>query len=190
MHLRSLNVDDAPLMLEWMHDEEIAENFLCDFRKKTLADCLNFIEKSRTTAETTDNHFAVADEGDQYMGTVSLKNIHDGEAEFAIAMRRQAFGKGYASYGMRTVLEYGFLELRLKKIWWTVYENNHRAIRFYDKNGWANMKTSKILGGGYDNNICGGKSSSGYLCIVTCKEFEKHLHEKRLAWKARDFNHS
>ncbi len=149
MHLRSLNAYDAPLMLEWMHDEKIAGCFLRDFKNKTLADCLSFIKRSRLTADTTDRHFAVADKSDIYMGTVSLKNIHDREAEFAIAMRRQAFGKGYAAYGMRTILAYGFRELLMEKIWWTVYENNYRAVQFYDKFGWKSMKTTKILGGGY-----------------------------------------
>lgn len=34
------------------------------------------------------------------MGTVSLKKIQNGVAEFGIVVRKQAMGKGYSKYGM------------------------------------------------------------------------------------------
>ena len=55
----------------------------------------------------TDLHLAVANDNDAYMGTVSLKHIHDGTAEFAITVRACAMGKGYSQFGMVSILEIG-----------------------------------------------------------------------------------
>ena len=43
MNLRKLELKDAPLMLEWMHDPDVVQNMQADFAHKTLSDCENFI---------------------------------------------------------------------------------------------------------------------------------------------------
>ena len=136
MILRKLAVKDAPLMLEWMHDPDCVKYLKSDFLSMTIDNCLGFIRNSLDCE--TDMHLAVADDNDEYMGTVSLKHIDREKlfAEFAISIRRCAMGKGYSSWGMRTMLEKGIDELGLVKIYWCVSEENERAVRFYDKNGY------------------------------------------------------
>lgn len=46
MNLRKLELKDAPLMLEWMHDPDVVQNMQADFAHKTLSDCENFIRVS------------------------------------------------------------------------------------------------------------------------------------------------
>ena len=46
MHLRKLRKQDAPLMLEWMHDESVVRDLQANFAAKTLEDCLAFIESA------------------------------------------------------------------------------------------------------------------------------------------------
>ena len=46
MKIRKLELKDAPFMLEWMHDESVVVNLRSDFLKKTLSDCINFINLS------------------------------------------------------------------------------------------------------------------------------------------------
>ena len=130
MYLRSLQQKDAPLMLEWMHDTMVVEQLQADFASQTLEDCLSFIEAAPDY--TTDIH----------MGTVSLKHMESGTAEFAITVRRAAMGKGYSAYGMKTILSYGIQELGLKAIYWCVSPENKRAVRFYDKNQY--QRTNQI----------------------------------------------
>lgn len=140
MKLRPLKIIDAPLMLEWMHDDSVVHDLGTDFSKKTLDDCLNFIEGSW---EDRDNiHLAIADDSDKYMGTVSLKHIHkeDRYAEFAITVRKEAMGQGYSKYAMFEILRYGFEEVGLNSIYWYVKQNNTRALRFYDKNGFKRIE--------------------------------------------------
>lgn len=134
MKLRALELRDAPYMLEWMHDEGVVGHLNGNFQEKTIEDCYRFINRSQETE--TDLNLAVADDGDEYMGTVSLKHIQNTTAEFAVAMRSCAMGKGYAAFGMNSILKKGIQELGLSAIYWCVSVKNARAVRFYDKNGY------------------------------------------------------
>lgn len=134
MKLRPLESKDAPLMLEWMHDKSVVGHLSTNFAEKNLDDCNRFIDWSNHA--DTDLHLAIIDDQNEYMGTVSLKHIQNGSAEFAITIRACAMGKGYSSYGMQTILEKGIHELGLDAIYWCVSQRNARAVRFYDKNGY------------------------------------------------------
>lgn len=135
MRIRTLKEEDAKWMLEWMHDADLVQNLFTDFANKKISDCKEFISKS--SADSDSLHLAIVDENDIYMGTVSLKHIdlHIGNAEFAITVRRKAMGKGYSLYGMNEILKLAQDNLKLQTIYWCVSKNNIRAIRFYDKNG-------------------------------------------------------
>lgn len=136
MKLRKLRRDDAPLMLAWMHDTSVVAHLGTNFGEKTIDDCINFI--AWADSAENDLHLAVADGDDTYMGTVSLKHIDRalGYAEFAITVRKEAMGKGYAQFGMAQILRKG-LELGLTAIYWCVSPQNERAVRFYDKCGYS-----------------------------------------------------
>lgn len=133
MYIRKLHKTDAKFMLEWMRDENVTAGLKKKFYLKTLEDCIEFIENSYKDDNCL--HLAVADEGDIYMGTVSLKNIDKEKycAEFAIAMRSCAMGKGFSEYGMREIFNIGWEELGLNMIYWNVLKMNRRAVRFYEK---------------------------------------------------------
>ena len=138
MKLRPLAMKDAPLMLEWMHDPDVVRDLQTRFSEKTLQDCESFIRAAADMRE--DCHFAVADDQDDtYLGTVSLKHIRGDRAEFAITIRKCAMGKGVSRDAMKAVLAYGRDALGLKNIYWCVSPDNRRAVRFYDKNGYARV---------------------------------------------------
>ncbi|MCI9220685.1 MAG: GNAT family N-acetyltransferase [Lachnospiraceae bacterium] len=145
MKLRKLKRKDAPLMLEWMHDPVVVGNLQTDFASKTMEDCETFIETSQSDKENI--QLAIVDDSDEYMGTVSLKHITASDAEFAIAVRKSAMGKGYSQYGMKEIIRYGFDNLELESIYWCVSPENKRALCFYDKNGYERMKSLKARGG-------------------------------------------
>ena len=131
MVLRKLELKDAPLMLEWMHDRSVTNDLKADFASKTLEDAENFIRSSWENTESVD--LAVASDEDEYMGTVSLKHIENGSAEFAIAFRTAAMGRGYSWFGMKSIIEKAFTEYGLDCVYWCVSRDNKRAVRFYDK---------------------------------------------------------
>lgn len=134
MRLRKLKEKDAPLMLEWMHDDSVVHFMHTDFASKTIEDCRNFIKSAQD--ETRNLHLAIVNDEDEYMGTVSLKDIHDGAAEFAITIRKCAMGKGYSSWAMKEIIATG-KKKGLNCIYWCVSKENKRTIRFYDKNGYT-----------------------------------------------------
>ena len=140
MYLRKLEPKDAPLMLEWMHDRSVVAHLGANFAEKTIDDCLRFISASQTDAQNL--HLAVADDKDEYMGTVSLKHLDKerGTAEFAVTVRTAAMGKGYSRYGMEKILDKGIRELGLDAIYWCVSPVNCRAVRFYDKCGYLRVE--------------------------------------------------
>ena len=130
MYLRELKIEDAPLMLAWMHDESVVGKLKGNFASKTIEDCKAFITSSISEKNI---HLAIASDTDEYMGTVSLKNIEDGSAEFAITVRKEAMSKGYSWFGMEAIIDKAFNELNLESVYWCVSRLNERAVRFYDK---------------------------------------------------------
>lgn len=133
MYLRKLELKDAPLMLEWMHDESVVKDLHTNFTAKTIDDCIAFIENSQDF--TNNAHFAIVSDEDEYMGTVSLKYIdrETNSAEFAITVRSTSMGRGYSWFGMEAIIEKAFSELSLESVYWCVSRKNTRAVRFYDK---------------------------------------------------------
>lgn len=133
MRLRNLEIKDAPFMLEWMHDENVVEKLRGNFKEKTLVDAESFIIASEN--KENDIHLAIVSDEDEYMGTVSLKNIerNNNSAEFAITVRKYAMGRGYSWYGMEEIIQRGFEIYGLDSIYWCVSRENERAVRFYDK---------------------------------------------------------
>lgn len=133
MLLRKLMLKDAPLMLEWMHDKEVVKYLSSKFANKTLDDAIRFIEDSNK--DNGNIHLAIVSDEDEYMGTVSLKNIdrENNSAELAIIVRRCAMSRGYSWYGMEEIIKKAFEEYELENVYWCVSKKNKKAIRFYDK---------------------------------------------------------
>ena len=71
--LRKLQLKDVPLMLEWMHDEEAKHIFQNNFAEIDDVAAKKFVENSFREDQ---QHFAIVDDqDDEYLGTISLKNI-------------------------------------------------------------------------------------------------------------------
>ncbi len=133
MHIRNLEISDAPLILAWMHDDSVVHDLNTNFASKSLADCESFIQTSQVVADNM--HLAIASDSGEYMGTVSLKHIDRdaGNAEFAITVRKESMGHGYAWFGMKSIIKKAFDELGLSCVYWCVSGKNTRAVRFYEK---------------------------------------------------------
>lgn len=136
MVLRQLKQKDAEYMLEWMHDDNVYSYLGKDFSGMTIGDCQRFIEESLQNPGNGRN-FAIVDENDEYMGTVSLKNIEweEQRAEYAISCRTKAMGKGFARRASEELFQVASGELGLKLIYLYVRTSNVRAQKLYDKLG-------------------------------------------------------
>lgn len=136
--IRKLEIKDLPYMYEWMHDENVTANLQTDFASFTEEKVKDFIEQAMLQDKTSKNvHYAIVDENDEYVGTISLKNIdyRNRNAEYAIVTRSKAHGKGYAKKATIDILKAGFEGLGLEKIYLYVSVKNIAANKFYQKCG-------------------------------------------------------
>lgn len=135
MHLRKLEPSDAEGMLEWMKDEKVNRFFRFDPDKITLGSCQKYIEANQNTNGSY--HFAIVDDQDNYLGTVSLKDVSDIDrhAEYAISLRSSAQGRGAGTFATREILKFAFDELHLERVFLNVLSDNATAIHLYEKSG-------------------------------------------------------
>jgi diamine N-acetyltransferase len=132
--VRQLEAKDAELMKEWMNDPELNYWFRFHGKKVTTENVLDYILNSMTDIN---KHYAIVDEKDTYLGTISLKNIDylNSNAEYAISLRKCIIGTGVAKLATIEILKVAFEKLNLKKVYLNVREDNIRAIKFYEKMG-------------------------------------------------------
>jgi RimJ/RimL family protein N-acetyltransferase len=79
------------------------------------------------------------------IGNVTLRGLdrENGSAELAIVIGVKALqGRGYGTDALNCVVDFGFGELRLERIYLHVFDYNPRAIRSYEK---AGFQTDAIL---------------------------------------------
>ena len=138
--LRELRESDAVDMLEWMHDQDIQKGFNKNMLSVTLEDAKKFCRDSSIPAELKDGaniHWAIVDEQDEYLGTISLKSIDviNKNAEYAISTRKKVHGKGVALSATKQVLTKAFKEYGLHRVYLNVLSDNEAAIHLYKKAG-------------------------------------------------------
>ncbi|MCQ2534448.1 MAG: GNAT family N-acetyltransferase [Clostridia bacterium] len=144
--LRPLEEKDVDGMLEWMHSEESKSIFQKDMSNITRENAVSFVKSSQ--GDTFDRgfvHFAVVDDSDEYLGTISLKNIdkENSCAEYAVSMRAKARGTGASMAATKGILDKAFLEYNLHRVYLNVLTTNERANKFYKKAGFVFEGTSR-----------------------------------------------
>lgn len=140
IRLRELNESDVEGMLEWMHDEEIQKSFRKPMLSYTKELTLNFIRNAKyELVEGGNIHFAIVNEEDEYLGTVSLKalDLISRSAEYAIVLRKKAQKKGYAKEATFQILAKGFREYKLERIYLNVLSDNMVAQELYKRCGFV-----------------------------------------------------
>ena len=124
-----------------MHDPEVLKGLQRNFQESTHETCIRFIRSAKLPEKVQRGdslHYAIIQsETDEYLGTVSLKNIdiENGRTEYAIATRRVAWGKGVGYQASMQILEKAFYEIGLHRVFLEVYSDNIAAIRLYERCG-------------------------------------------------------
>jgi diamine N-acetyltransferase len=135
MKLRRLQEKDAPYMFEWMKDCRVNRYFRFVPDDITMKSVIEFI--SYSNEKSNSYNFAITDDEDIYLGTVSLKNVDmvSKNGEYAIALRICAQGKGAGKFATQSILSFAFNELQLERVYLNVLSDNEHAIAFYKKCG-------------------------------------------------------
>lgn len=134
--LRPIELKDCDGMLEWMHDPQINHLYTDKIKNATPASVKKFIEDAQELMKQQKAyHYAIVDEQDEYLGTISLKDIEEVKgAEYAISMRSAYQGKGIASWATQEILRIAFEEMGLHRVYLNVISDNEHANRFYVRN--------------------------------------------------------
>lgn len=167
MELRDFKEKDAKPMLEWMHSDLSQKVFAKDFNSFTKEKVLDFIKNAKNYKNQI--HLACVDDNDNYLGTISLKNIdyENRNAEYAISFHEKAFGTGASTYATEEILRIAFEELKLQKVYLNVLSINERANAFYNKIGFKKV-------GIFHNHIL---KNNGYEDLIWY-EMQKEEYEK------------
>lgn len=146
MILRELKEEDAEYMLEWMHDSNVYSYLGKDFSHMTIEDCRSFIQAS-VEEPGNGRNFAIVDKNDEYMGTISLKNIdfEERRAEYAISCRSKAMGKGFAKAASEELFRIAAGKLGLELIYLYVCDSNIRAQKLYEKLGFERIGKPEFI---------------------------------------------
>lgn len=152
--LRSLQIKDSRRMYSWMTDADASSQLTISRYPSSEETVIEFIRNS--WVDRCNIHYAIVTDDDEYVGTVSLKNINqvDRNAEYAIAVSKEYWGKGYSKYATDEIVSYGFRILNLEKIYLSVASSNIRAVKFYEKYGFNKegiFRKHIFINGKYDD---------------------------------------
>ncbi|WP_082235284.1 GNAT family N-acetyltransferase [Halobacillus massiliensis] len=137
IHLRKVMESDAETYYSWINNLEVMENTSPELDVYTLNETEQFI-KNIACSDKSKSYMIELNENSMPIGIVSLVNIDykNRNAECIIDIGNQNYwGSGYGSEAMGLLLNYGFKELNLHKIYLRVFSFNERAINLYEKLG-------------------------------------------------------
>ncbi|MCM3454957.1 GNAT family N-acetyltransferase [Heyndrickxia oleronia] len=141
VYLRELTLNDVDDRFRWCLDKEVTKHlnmpekyppFSKEETKSWIKMCINKTNGYEQKA-------IVTEEG-MHIGWIDLKNIDklNKHAELGVAIGDKTYwGKGYGFSAMKEMLQWGFNELDLNKIWLRVEVDNEKAIKSYKRIGYV-----------------------------------------------------
>jgi len=143
--LKSENIDYVEIneilindYLIMVNDENIQKSISKKRRVFSYDDELNWINSKLEEKATV---FSLIERNTgQFIGNVELMNINNDSAEIGISITPALQDKHYGTEALRTVIDYGFNNMKLEEINLIVFSNNLRAIHCYKKLGFIEYK--------------------------------------------------
>jgi RimJ/RimL family protein N-acetyltransferase len=155
--LRDFRQEDISGMRSWCNDPEVTRYLSSRYTapipwEQTEAELSRFLQ-----GDAGGYNLVVADrESGRYLGQVALFMIDhlSRKAELAIVMAPDSLGKGFGGEAMKLLLNFGFGQVNLNRIWLTVNAGNQRAIHVYEKAGFARegvLRQDRYFDGQYED---------------------------------------
>lgn len=128
-----LNDEDKMMVLHCRNDWSVRQ-WMTSTDKITTAGHYEFIGKLKSRKDAF--YWAVFENG-EFIGSVSIAGIANGNGDFGIFLNPKLIGSGYGTKLMEAAFRKFFGELGLKKIYSTVNRDNIRAIALYTRLGFT-----------------------------------------------------
>lgn len=140
VYLRGSERSDIPLFTRWFNDGETV-SYLSMREPMSQAGEEQWFTRMLEQEGKDAHHFVMCRiEDDLPLGTIGLFRVDqiNGSAGIGISIgEKELWGQGYGTDAMNALLDFGFGQLRLERMWLEVYDFNERAIRSYEKCGFV-----------------------------------------------------
>ena len=135
--LREFQPADAQGFYELNADPEVIR-YTGDPPFGSVEEARTFIEEYDAYAKHGIGRWAVIEvETGDFIGFCGLKKHDDGEVDLGYRLRRDRWGKGYATEAAQRSIEYAFEDLKLESLIGRVAKENYPSIRVLEKLGFA-----------------------------------------------------
>ena len=155
-NIKLLEIEEGDLeqLKEW-RNSDFVRPYTRQFKPLTMTDQKNWFQSLSTSNNIM---FTIVYE-EILIGCCGLTYIDwkNGNAEISIYIGNKDWQrKGYASESLQLLLNYGFNELRLHRIYAIIFDYNKESIKLFEKNGFTFdgcIKESRYWDGKYHNEL-------------------------------------
>ena len=141
INFTDLTYDEKLEILSWRNHSSIRK-WMFDKEPISLENHIAYIASLQ---EKKDRVYFVVKQYGQAVGVIDFTNIDLNNLEAQIGLYAKPMLKGVGSLLMQNILEYGFNQLKIKKIVATVFEDNVSAIRLYEKFNFKQVDKQGLL---------------------------------------------
>lgn len=135
MVLRPITLDDADELVALDSDAEV-------MRYLTGGQSTPRDEVIATIRRTSDERWMAFDRStDEFVGWFGLARTGSGEYALGYRLRREAWGKGFATEGARAVIEMAFEVFGAARVWAETMSVNRRSRRVMERSGLRYVRT-------------------------------------------------
>lgn len=140
VELTPLRLEDSPPLFAWINDRALV-TLSAPFRPISRAEHEAWFEQISQREDV--RIFGIREE-DRLVGSCQLHSIHPVHRSAELQIRigaDDARGRGVGREALRQLVQYGFDELDLHRIYLHVFATNERAIRLYERAGFRREGT-------------------------------------------------
>lgn len=145
LHLREHRRSDEAEYLDWQSDPEVAHylSWLPKSRAESLASLIDSIEQQSAVDRRRYFMAVVLTANGEMIGDVGITINNDCIGHIGWFLRRQFWGRGYASEATELMIGYGFTQLGLREIQASCLRMNRASERIMQKCGFTLLSESE-----------------------------------------------
>jgi diamine N-acetyltransferase len=166
VYLRAFEQEDIKELQLWLNDPESIR--MVGRKFKSYDETVIYVQQKKTNGDLV---MAIEKQDGQMIGWGFLKNIEyeHGRAGIGILLAPEHRGCGYGQQAMELMIDIGFKQLRLNKIYLTTREFNERAVKLYIKLGFV------VEGKLRKHAFIDGKYHDTFFMSLLSEEYEESM---------------